>query len=104
MAKLAITLYRKLYLIRRAEEKIQEYYTEDEMKTPMHMSMGAEAIAVGVCQALAPDDQVFGSYRSHAIYLAKTQNTDDFFAEMWYIIYIILSEKLGFKIISEHRR
>jgi len=56
---------------------------EDEMKTPMHMSMGEEAIAIGVCHALGAEDQVFCSYRSHAIYLAKTQNTDDFFAEMY---------------------
>jgi len=83
MLKLNWELYKKLYLIRRAEEKIREHYMEDEMKTPMHMSMGGEAIAVGVCHALKVEDQVFGSYRSHAIYLAKTQNTDDFFAEMY---------------------
>lgn len=53
------------------------------MKTPMHMSMGAEAISVGVCEALASQDQVFGTYRSHALYLAKTENTDDFFAELY---------------------
>jgi TPP-dependent pyruvate/acetoin dehydrogenase alpha subunit len=76
-------LYQKLYLARRAEEKIREHYMEDEMKTPMHMSMGEEAIAVGVCQALKAGDQVFATYRSHAIYLAKTQNIDDFFAEMY---------------------
>jgi pyruvate dehydrogenase E1 component alpha subunit len=45
--------------------------------------MGGEAIAVGVCHALRETDQVFGFYRSHAIYLAKTQDTDDFFAEMY---------------------
>lgn len=83
MLKLNWELYKKLYLIRRTEEKIREHYMEDEMKTPMHMSMGGEAIAVGVCHALKAEDQVFGSYRSHAIYLAKTQNTDDFFAEMY---------------------
>ncbi len=76
-------LYKKLYLIRKSEETIREYYGEDEMKTPMHMSMGEEAIAVGVCHALRAEDQVFGTYRSHAIYLAKTQDTDDFFAEMY---------------------
>lgn len=80
---LSLDLYKKLYLIRRAEEKIRQHYMEDEMKTPMHMSMGEEAIAVGICHALKAEDQVFGSYRSHAIYLAKTQNTDDFFAEMY---------------------
>jgi len=72
-----------LYLIRRCEEKIIAHYSEDEMKTPMHMSMGAEAIAVGICQALEPGDQVFGTYRSHALFLAKTEDTDDFFAEMY---------------------
>ena len=80
---LNLDLYKKLFLIRRSEEKIIEHYDEDEMKTPMHMSMGEEAIAVGVCHALRATDQVFGFYRSHAIYLAKTQDTDDFFAEMY---------------------
>ena len=80
---LNLELYKKLYLARRAEEKICEHYMEDEMKTPMHMSMGEKAIAVGVCHALKSEDQVFGTYRSHAIYLAKTQNIDDFFAEMY---------------------
>ena len=83
MPKLNQELYKKLYLIRRAEEKIREHYIEDDMKTPMHMSMGEEAIAVGVCHALQLGDQVFGTYRSHAIYLAKTQDIDDFFAEMY---------------------
>lgn len=83
MATTNIELYKKLYLVRRAEERIREHYPENDMKTPMHMSMGEEAIAVGVCHALSAGDQVFGSYRSHAIYLAKTLNTDDFFAEMY---------------------
>ena len=83
MPKLNQELYKKLYLIRRAEEKICEHYLEDDMKTPMHMSMGEEAIAVGVCHALQLGDQVFGTYRSHATYLAKTQDVNDFFAEMY---------------------
>jgi TPP-dependent pyruvate/acetoin dehydrogenase alpha subunit len=80
---LNIELYRKLYLIRAAETGIRKYYHEDEMKTPMHMSMGEEAIVVGVCQALGPEAQAFGTYRSHALYLAKTIETDRFFAEMY---------------------
>ncbi len=78
-----LEFYKKLYLIRRSEEKIIEHYFENEMKTPMHMSMGAEAIAVGISQALKPQDQVFGTYRSHALFLAKTGDVDDFFAEMY---------------------
>lgn len=83
MYRLNLELYEKLYLIRKAETEIRKHYFEDEMKTPMHMSMGGEAISVGVCQALKAEDQVFGTYRSHALYLAKTGETDKFFAEMY---------------------
>ena len=83
MRKLHLELYKKLYLIRRAETEIQKHYGEDEMKTPMHMSMGEEAIVVGVVEATGKNSQVFGTYRSHALYLAKTGETDAFFAEMY---------------------
>ena len=78
-----INFYRTMYLIRKSEKMIQKYYAEDKMKTPMHMSMGEEAIVSGVVGALKPDDQVLGTYRSHALYLAKTGETDQFFAEMY---------------------
>jgi TPP-dependent pyruvate/acetoin dehydrogenase alpha subunit len=80
---LNIALYRKLYLIRASEQGIRKYYHEDDMKTPMHMSMGEEAIVVGVCHALGAAGQVFGTYRSHALYLAMAGETDGFFAEMY---------------------
>lgn len=83
MKDLNIALYRKLYLIRQAEEAIRANYADDKMKTPMHMSAGGEAICVGVCEALRPQDQILGTYRSHGIYLAKTGETDQFFAEMY---------------------
>ncbi|MGN7611098.1 thiamine pyrophosphate-dependent dehydrogenase E1 component subunit alpha [Magnetococcales bacterium HHB-1] len=76
-------LYQKLYLIRRVEDLITEHYMDDEMKTPMHMSAGGEAISTGVCQALDEKDQVVGTYRSHALYLAKTGESDLFMAEMY---------------------
>jgi acetoin:2,6-dichlorophenolindophenol oxidoreductase subunit alpha len=75
--------YKKLYLIRKSEELITKHYKEDEMKTPMHMSMGEEAIVVGVVAALQKIDQVFGTYRSHGLYLAKSDDTDKFFAELY---------------------
>jgi TPP-dependent pyruvate/acetoin dehydrogenase alpha subunit len=81
--ELNLKLYRKIYLIRKSEEKIREHYMEDEMKTPVHLSIGEEAIAAGVCQALNAEDQIFGTYRSHGIYLAKTGETDKFFAELY---------------------
>ena len=76
-------LYKKVYRIRRAEKAIKDYYLEDDMKTPMHMSMGEEAITAGVCAALGRHDQAFGYYRSHALYISKTDETDAFFAEMY---------------------
>ena len=81
--ELNLSLYKKVCLIRRAEEAIRANYASDKMKTPMHMSTGSEAIAAGVCQALRPQDQIIGTYRSHGIYLAKTGETDQFFAEMY---------------------
>ena len=81
--ELNVEFYKKLYLIRSSELAIQKYYHEDDMKTPMHMSMGGEAISVGVCHAIGDDGQVFATYRSHAAFLAKTQDVDYFFAEMY---------------------
>ena len=81
--ELSIELYKKMFLIRKSEEMIQKYYMDDKMKTPMHMSMGSEALVVAVCHNLSDEDQIIGTYRSHAGYLAKTNDTDDFFAEMY---------------------
>jgi pyruvate dehydrogenase E1 component alpha subunit len=78
-----ISLYKKMFLIRKSEEVIIENYSDDEMKTPMHMSTGSEAISAGICEAINDGDQVFGTYRSHAPYLAKTGDLDGFFAEMY---------------------
>jgi len=80
---LNLALYKKVYLVRSAEEKIRKHYMEDEMKTPTHLSVGEEAIAAGVCQALGLEDQIFGTYRSHGIYLARTEETHKFFSELF---------------------
>ena len=80
--ELSKKIYKKLYLIRQVEKAIQKYYNDNEMKTPMHMSIGEEAIVAGICSALDKNDQVFGTHRSHALYLSKTEETDMFFAEL----------------------
>ena len=64
-------IYRALYRIRRVEEEVAAVYPTDKIKSPVHLSIGQEAVSVGVCEALRGDDVVFGSYRSHALYLAK---------------------------------
>lgn len=81
--KLILNLFKKAYLIRVAEELIMKHYDTNDMKTPMHMSMGEEAICAGVCEALGKNSKTFGTYRSHGLYLAATGETDQFFAEMY---------------------
>lgn len=78
-----VEIYKKLYLCRIAEDAIIKYYHENDMKTPMHMSYGQEHVPVGVCAVLSDTDQIFSTYRSHAAYLAKTNDIDGFFAELY---------------------
>jgi TPP-dependent pyruvate/acetoin dehydrogenase alpha subunit len=75
--------YRSLYLIRRVEEEIARVYPTDKIKSPVHLSIGQEAIAVGVCEALQPQDIAFGTYRSHALFLAKGGDLKGMIAELY---------------------
>jgi TPP-dependent pyruvate/acetoin dehydrogenase alpha subunit len=80
-------LYRRLLrtalLIRLVEERIIELYPSDRIQSPVHLSIGQEAVAVGVCDALRPDDLVFATYRSHGFYIAKGGRLDAMFAELY---------------------
>ncbi|MFC1461941.1 thiamine pyrophosphate-dependent dehydrogenase E1 component subunit alpha, partial [Verrucomicrobiota bacterium] len=76
-------IYRSLYRIRRVEEEIARIYPTDKIKSPIHLSIGQEAISVGVCEALQPQDVVFGTYRSHALYLAKGGDLRKMIAELY---------------------
>ena len=75
--------YRSLYRIRRVEEEVAQIYPSDKIKSPIHLSIGQEAVAVGVCEALHPNDIVFGTYRSHASYLAKGGDLKKMIAELY---------------------
>jgi TPP-dependent pyruvate/acetoin dehydrogenase alpha subunit len=78
-----LELYRKLALARHAEETIAKIYPTDKIKSPVHLSIGQEAISVGVCNALVDEDIVFGYYRSHAMYIAKGGDINAMFAELY---------------------
>lgn len=75
--------YRSLYRIRRVEEEVARVYPSDKIKSPVHLSIGQESVAVGVCESLRPDDIVFITYRSHAGYLAKGGDLKAMIAEMY---------------------
>lgn len=75
--------YYLFLLIRRSEEKIVELYNTDKIKSPVHLSIGQESIAVGVSLALNENDIVFSNYRGHAHYIAKGGNFKKMWAELF---------------------
>lgn len=68
--------------IRLVEEKIIELYPTDLIQSPVHLSIGQEAVAVGVCEALTKEDLIFPNYRGHSIFLARGGDLRQFFAEL----------------------
>src|SRR5262252_1271798 len=76
-------LYLSLYRIRRVEQEVARVYPTDCIKSPVHLSIGQEAVSVGVCRALQPQDVVFGTYRGHALYLAKGGDLRAMIAELY---------------------
>ena len=69
--------------IRLVEESIANKYSEQKMRCPTHLSIGQEAIAVGVCVNLTSQDQVLSTHRAHAHYLAKGGCLNSMMAEIY---------------------
>ena len=82
-SKAKLDLYHTMLRIRMVEERIVKYYTEQEMKCPCHLCIGQEAVATGVCAQLSKKDYVFGTYRSHGIYLAQGGDLNKMVAELY---------------------
>jgi TPP-dependent pyruvate/acetoin dehydrogenase alpha subunit len=72
-----------MLLIRRLEETLIAEYPNQEMRCPVHFSIGQEAIAVGVSAFLGKNDWVVSNHRSHAHYIAKGGNLLAFVAEIY---------------------
>jgi TPP-dependent pyruvate/acetoin dehydrogenase alpha subunit len=79
----SLALLRSMLRIRRIEETIAKRYAEQEMRCPMHLCIGQEAIAVGVCSALSLADKVFSNHRAHGHFLAKGGNLNAMMAELY---------------------
>ena len=69
--------------IRLIEEGIADLYPEQEMRCPVHLCIGQEAIPVGVCSNLLREDIVMGNHRSHGHYLAKGGDLKAMMAEIY---------------------
>jgi pyruvate dehydrogenase E1 component alpha subunit len=76
-------LYRGMLRIRLVEEGIADLYPEQEMRCPVHLCIGQEAVAEGVCANLGRDDLVLSGHRSHGHYLAKGGDLRAMLAEIY---------------------
>ena len=69
--------------IRYVEEYIAKEYSKGQMRCPTHLSIGQEAVAVGVCSALTTHDLAVSGHRAHAHYLAKGGDLKAMIAEIY---------------------
>jgi pyruvate dehydrogenase E1 component alpha subunit len=78
-----LELYRQMLTIRAFEEQVLELYAQTLIPGIAHVSIGQEAVAVGVCVALRPDDYITSTHRGHGHCLAKGARPDRMFAELF---------------------
>ena len=81
-AEKLLRFYRQMTAIRLFEENVNELYTRALMPGLAHLYIGEEAVAVGVCEALRPDDYVTSTHRGHGHCLAKGASPERMFAEL----------------------
>ena len=81
--EILVRAFNQMLRIRRVEEEIARRYSEQEMRTPVHLCIGQEAVPVGVSLALQTDDKVLSGHRSHGHYLAKGGNLSAMVAEIY---------------------
>ena len=60
-----LQFYRRMQMIRLFEEQVNELYTRALMPGLAHLYTGEEAVAVGICEALRPDDYITSTHRGH---------------------------------------
>ncbi|MFZ1989357.1 MAG: thiamine pyrophosphate-dependent dehydrogenase E1 component subunit alpha [Alphaproteobacteria bacterium] len=83
LRELKLDLYRSMARIRAVEEGIVAHYGEQEMRCPVHLSIGQEAAAAGACAVLRKTDYAFSGHRSHSHYLAKGGDLKAMMAEIY---------------------
>jgi TPP-dependent pyruvate/acetoin dehydrogenase alpha subunit len=76
-------LFRQMLLIRRFEEKIEDRFRAGELPGFVHVAIGQEAVACGVCAALEPGDVISSTHRAHAHTIAKGTPVNAVMAEMY---------------------
>ena len=77
-----LRMYRRMQMIRHFEDRVNDLYLRALMPGLAHLYIGEEAVAVGVCEALHPDDYITSTHRGHGHCLAKGAAPDRMFAEL----------------------
>jgi pyruvate dehydrogenase E1 component alpha subunit len=80
-AQAMVEMLRTMLLIRAFEEKADELYALGRTHGTMHLSIGQEAVAAGVCAALRSDDYILSTHRGHGHCLAKGADARRMMAE-----------------------
>lgn len=80
--ELYIDAYRKMLRIRFFESKVLDLFLKNFIRGPVHLYLGEEAIAVGVCTALNPDDYITSTHRGHGHCIAKGGDVKKMMAEL----------------------
>ena len=78
-----LSMYKKMLLIRLFEERVKYLFLEGIMPGTIHQYQGQEAIAVGVCSALNPDDVITSTHRPHGHALAKGLSVESVMHELF---------------------
>jgi acetoin:2,6-dichlorophenolindophenol oxidoreductase subunit alpha len=74
---------REMLLIRRFEEKVEERFRAGELPGFLHVAIGQEAVAVGVCRALEDGNVIASTHRAHGHTLAKGTHPNEVMAELY---------------------
>ncbi len=77
-----LDLLRTMRLIREAELRLAQLFADGEVPGFIHLSVGQEGVAAGVCAALGPADTLASNHRGHGHALAKGLDLDRFFLEI----------------------
>jgi len=78
-----LQLYLTMLRIRICEESLEGPILNGDVRCPVHLCSGEEAVAVGVCAALSDTDYIFGNHRSHGHYIAKGGEITKLVAEVY---------------------
>jgi pyruvate dehydrogenase E1 component alpha subunit len=78
-----LKMYFLMVKIRRVEERILDIFAQGKIPGFIHVSIGQEAVPVGVCSALKEEDYISNTHRGHGQALAKGADLKRFMAEIY---------------------